>query len=65
MDVATFGSGLRIVASSADHPRLTNTDSEHIRSFPRDQSQYAFEVEERPKQVACINFTSTEGKKPV
>ena len=55
----------KFVATSVDHPRLTEADASSIRVFLRAYDQYATELKERSRQVLSEDSLSTEVVKPV
>lgn len=56
--------GLRVVATTVDQPRLTNTNPIAISAFLWEYDQYAWEVKERSQQIAGDNRMSTDIPKP-
>lgn len=57
--------GTKLVATTVEHPRLTNTDASSVRSFPRLYDQYSKEIEERARQLLVPDTLSTEAVSPV
>ena len=55
----------KFVATSVDHPRVTEADASSIRVFLRAYDQYATELKERARQVVSEDSLSTEVVKPV